>query len=248
MSLSAIVSSALLMGLAGSGHCTAMCGGLVGLASSATSSPEPRRPRAQFRRIAASSAGRLLSYAMAGGGAGAAGGGLASMVAAERLPWALRLLAGALMISVGLHLAGLTKALRPVEWLGHVVWGRISGTALRFSVVRSTSGAFVFGLLWGWLPCGLVYAALALASATGSAAHGALAMTAFGVGTLPMLVALGWTGAFATRHARSARVRWLAAAAMLLLGLVQVAAAGRSMRSAATPPACHSTTTANITG
>ena len=74
MSLSAIVSSALLMGLAGSGHCTAMCGGLVGLASSATSNPESRPPRAQFRRIAASSAGRVLSYAMAGGCAGAAGG------------------------------------------------------------------------------------------------------------------------------------------------------------------------------
>lgn len=180
---------------------------------------------------------------------GRRGGRLASLVAAPRLPWALRLLAGAMMISVGLQLAGWTRVLRPVEWIGHVVWGRISGIAVRFTVVRSTSGAFVFGLLWGWLPCGLVYAALALASTTGSAADGALAMTAFGVGTLPMLVALGWTGAFATRNARSARVRWLAATAMLLLGLVQVAAAGRSMRSAASSaPACHGRTSANVTG
>ena len=242
MSAAVVVSSALLMGVAGSGHCTLMCGGLVGLTTSASVRSEVASTHTQFRRIAASSAGRILSYSMAGAAAGAAGGGLIAMLAVDRLPWALRLLAGAMMIAVGLHLAGFTRALRPVEWLGHVLWKRIAGPAMRFAVVRSLSGAFVFGLLWGWLPCGLVYAALALAGATGSALQGAVVMTAFGVGTLPALAALAWTGAVVARHARTRRIRWIAAAAMLLLGAVQMATAGMFMRSAATAPACHHAT------
>jgi sulfite exporter TauE/SafE len=239
MTVAAIVSSALLMGIVGSGHCTLMCGGLVGLASSAPVNGATSVARTQLRRVAASSAGRIVSYAMAGAAAGAVGGGLTSALALERLPWALRFFAGALMISVGLRLAGFTGAMRPLEWLGHALWKVISVLALKVATVKSTPSAFAFGLLWGWLPCGLVYAALALAGTTGSAPEGALAMAAFGIGTLPMLATLGWTGALVTRHARTRWVRYVAAAAMLALGALQMAAAGRSLWSPATTPACH---------
>ena len=53
------------------------------------------------------------------------------------------------MIAVGLRLAGLASALRFMEWLGHAVWGRVSGFASRLALARSLAGTFVFGLIWG---------------------------------------------------------------------------------------------------
>ncbi|MGA2449463.1 MAG: sulfite exporter TauE/SafE family protein [Polyangiaceae bacterium] len=239
MTIAAALSSALLMGVVGSSHCTLMCGGLVGLASSAPVGKAPSLTRTQLQRHIASHAGRIVSYAMAGAVVGATGGGLKAVLGSDRLPWALRLVAGAVMILVGLHLAGFPGAIRVLEWPGHLLWRRISGLALRVAAARSTSAAFAFGLLWGWLPCGLVYAALALAGTTGSAPSGALAMVAFGVGTFPMLAMVGVTGAIVTRHTRARWVRLVAAAAMLVLGAVQIEAAGRSMVASASAPACH---------
>jgi hypothetical protein len=165
-----------------------------------------------------------------------------ALLAMARLPWVLRIIAGVLMIAVGLRLAGLASALRSMEWLGHAVWGRVSGFASRLALARSLAGTFVFGLIWGWLPCGLVYSALAIAVTTGSAWGGAAAMTAFGVGTLPALATLIWTGSVVKRYARTREARWVAAAAMLLLGTIQIAVAGRSLFSRDAAPTCHQAT------
>ena len=230
-------SSAAVMGVAGAGHCALMCGGIAGLASS--DGPGGRHSEGRLLlRLVATSAGRVSSYAIAGALVGALGGTLDSALPVARVSWVLRIAAGLLMVGVGLGLAGATTVMRPIEWAGYAVWRRLSFLASRLLPVRSMAGAVMLGLVWGWLPCGLVYAAVALASTTGSAWEGAVTMVAFGVGTIPMLLALGRTGAFVARHARTKAVRRFAAVAMMALGLLQVTVAGRSVSSPAVP-ACH---------
>ena len=79
--------------------------------------------------------------------------------------------------------------------------------------------AFPLGLLWGWLPCGLVYSALVTALASGSAASGALMMLAFGLGTLPNLLLAGLLAARLKAYAAKPAVRLIAGLVVLGFGL-----------------------------
>ena len=89
---------------------------------------------------------------------------------------------------MGLYLMGVTRVLAFVERAGQGLWRRIQPLTRRFLPVRRAAQAFPLGLLWGWLPCGMVYSALAVALTSGSAWHGAGLMLAFGLGTLPTLL------------------------------------------------------------
>jgi sulfite exporter TauE/SafE len=216
------------MGLLGSTHCVVMCGGVVAMTCSALPLAKQLSTRAQLPYTLAYNAGRIVSYSTAGALAGAIGAAFASFGLVERAQLGLRLVAGAMMIAVGLYVAGLGRALRGLEKVGEPLWRLIVPFARRLVPVRSPSGAFALGLLWGWLPCGLVYAALAAAVTSGSARGGAATMAAFGLGTLPMLLAMGSAAAFV---ARAARVRWVRTAAGMAIvgfGIVQVVGTGRA--------------------
>lgn len=171
-----------LVGLASGAHCVGMCGGIV----AAFSAPQPLVPAASlWRRQLAFNAGRVSSYAAAGALAGLLGAGAYALGAAP----AQQLLQGAaslMLILIGLYLAGATGAAAWLERLGAPLWRRLQPLA-----VRLRAHSFAAGLVWGWLPCGLVYGALATAAAAGSAAGGALAMASFGLGTLPWLLGAG---------------------------------------------------------
>ena len=173
-----------LVGLLGGTHCVGMCGGIVGALSMGGA------PRLSLHL--AYNAGRITSYAVAGGLVGALGG--ASLALAGQLPLriALYLLANLMLIALGLYLMGLTRALAFSERLGQNLWRRIQPSTRRFLPAHSITQAFPLGLLWGWLPCGLVYSALATALTAGSASKGALLMLAFGLGTLPNLLLAGF--------------------------------------------------------
>lgn len=175
-----------LVGLLGGTHCVGMCGGIVGALSMGGA------PRLSLHL--AYNAGRITSYAVAGGLVGALGG--ASLALAGQLPLriALYLLANLMLIALGLYLMGLTRALAFSERLGQNLWRRIQPSTRRFLPAHSITQAFPLGLLWGWLPCGLVYSALATALTAGSASKGALLMLAFGLGTLPNLLLAGLRG------------------------------------------------------
>ena len=79
-----------------------------------------------------------------------------------------------------------------IENIGAVLWRRIEPLAKKFIPIRSISHALIAGILWGWLPCGLVYSALFLAMSANSISQGALIMWSFGIGTLPVLLGLGY--------------------------------------------------------
>lgn len=218
-----LVASALLMGLLGSTHCVVMCGGVVAATCSALPLQRGARWRTHIPYVLSYNAGRIASYAAAGAIAGAMGASLASFGVVERVQLGLRLGAGVLMVAVGLYVAGFGRAMRWIERAGEPVWRRIAQVARRFVPVRSPVQALALGLLWGWMPCGLVYAAMAGAVTSGSALGGAVTMGAFGAGTLPMLVAMG---SAASAIARAARLRWVRAGAgvvLVALGVLQTA-------------------------
>ncbi|HAY28337.1 MAG TPA: hypothetical protein DIT03_02625, partial [Candidatus Accumulibacter sp.] len=173
----------LLIGLLGGTHCVGMCGGIVGALS--MGSP------ARCSLLLSYNAGRILSYAAAGAIAGALGE--ASIALAGQLPLRgfLYLLANLMLIALGLYLLGVSSALAFTERLGQKLWQRLHPLTRRYLPARGPLQAFPLGLLWGWLPCGLVYSALATALSSGSAMQGAGLMLAFGVGTLPNLLLAG---------------------------------------------------------
>jgi sulfite exporter TauE/SafE len=133
-----------------------------------------------FLRQIAFNAGRITSYALAGAAAGATG-------AAFHGSTALYVAVNVLLIFVGLQLVGVRTPMLWLEALGAPLWRRVQPLAARLFSVN----AFAGGMLWGLIPCGLVYGALAAAALAGSPARGAAAMAAFGLGTLPWLLAAG---------------------------------------------------------
>lgn len=172
-----------LVGLLGGTHCVGMCGGIVGALS--VGGP------ARFPLHLAYNLGRILSYTLAGALVGALGG--ASLALAGQLPLriALYLAANLMLVALGFYLMGITRALAFTERVGQNLWKHIQPLTRRFLPARTLAQALPLGMLWGWLPCGLVYSALATALAAGSASQGALLMLAFGLGTLPNLLLAG---------------------------------------------------------
>ena len=223
--MAAMLATAFLVGLAGGVHCLAMCSGIVAALQIRGDGGEsggtlPERARPALLRQLAYSLGRVSSYAAAGAIAGGAG---SLAIEAQRLLPArvvLLVLANALIVSLGLSLAGVASVVRPLERAGLVLWRGLRKIGVRLSAARSGAGAFAVGLAWGWIPCGLVYGVLATALVSGSAWRGAAVMAAFGAGTLPNLLAFGWAagrlrGLLVTRRARLA-----AGAFVVLLGIV----------------------------
>ena len=219
-----IVVSAVVMGLAGGAHCIVMCGGVVGALCACMPEGVRARPFAQLRYVLLYNTGRIASYAAAGAIGGEIGALADRVDALHGAQIGLRFFAGAIMLAAGLHLAGAFRGFASLEKMGAPAWRRIEPIAARLLPVRSGWGALGLGALWGWMPCGMVYAALALAVGSGSSASGAATLAAFGVGTLPALLAMGAVAGALARAARRAWVRRSAGLAIALFGLVHVVA------------------------
>lgn len=178
--------SAFIVGLLGGGHCVGMCGGIVGAVSMTLPG---QRPHPGYHL--SYNAGRIASYVAAGVIAGLIGSSslfLNHVLPIEKL---LYLLANLILIALGLYLGGWWRGLLVLERAGGLLWKRLQPLSGKFIPVRSFRQAFALGLVWGWLPCGLVYSVLVAALATGSGLQGGLLMLAFGLGTLPTLLAMG---------------------------------------------------------
>ena len=200
----------LALGLASGVHCVGMCGGFV----AAFSSPRVIRivPEKNTRRILLFNAGRITTYAALGAASGFLGGELAFALGAQTLVYAF---ANVMLIGVGLYLAGMTGFFAPLEKIATPIW-RAAQPLLK------NGNAYVPGLAWGFIPCGLVYGALAAAAFAGSAAGGAAAMAAYGLGTLPWLLSAGFLASFASRPI----LRRAMGAGVLAFGVYGLAHAG----------------------
>lgn len=210
------VGAAFLVGLLGSGHCVAMCGGIAGALEAAAAPGTVSRGalRAGYQ------GGRLLGYSLAGALAGGLGAGLFNMASRQTALAVSHWITAAMMLLLGLYLSGAWRGpLAALERTGLRVWQALAPLRRRLLPVGGPLGAVRMGVLWGFLPCGLVYSALALALSTGSAAGGALSMLAFGAGTLPvMLLVSGAAGRLVTAS-RSNVFRRTAGIAMIAAGI-----------------------------
>jgi uncharacterized protein len=175
-----------LIGLLGGTHCIGMCGGIV---SALTVQMPGSRP--QWRLLLAYNAGRIAAYAAAGAALGALGG--VGLLLNDVLPVQLVLyvLANLMLVGLGLYLTGSTWALSFTEKIGQRLWRHIQPATRRFLPARSVAQALPLGVLWGFLPCGMVYSVLATALVSGSTLRGASLMLVFGLGTLPNLLLAG---------------------------------------------------------
>jgi sulfite exporter TauE/SafE len=150
--MSPLVASLFLLGLASGVHCVGMCGGFVAALAGRRVIPLRAIEAPRWRRLALFNAGRITSYAAAGALAGTVGAACTAVLGAQT---ALYVVVNVLLIAIGLHLAGATRLLSPLEALGAPLWRRLQPYASR----AMAGGPYVAGLFWGWLPCGLVYGA-----------------------------------------------------------------------------------------
>lgn len=229
-----------LVGLAGGVHCIGMCGGIVG-ALSAAPAAQPAKPArqviaiarvhsvadTQMLRLLAYNSGRVISYMAAG----ALAGGLAAgaMAGITTLQLAGYWLANLMLVALGLYLMDAWRGLVHLEALGQTLWRRLKPLVKPLLPMDSPAKALLLGALWGWVPCGMVYSVLFTAMLSGSSINGAAVMLAFGLGTLPTLLALGLLGARLRQLMQRRAARIASGVVVLAFGLIGVLRAAGGM-------------------
>lgn len=210
--------SAFLVGLLGGVHCAGMCGGIV--AALSLGLPESRqRGSGCWPFLLAYNLARISSYTLAGALLGGVGWLASNWTGLHQVQQVLQILAALFMIFLGLYLAGWWQGLARLEQAGGVLWTRLEPLGRRFIPVRTPGQAFALGLVWGWLPCGLVYSVLVWAISTGTPWQGALLLLSFGLGTLPNLLLMGSVATSFSARVRDPRTRRVAGSLVIAFGL-----------------------------
>jgi sulfite exporter TauE/SafE len=177
--------AALLLGLVASGHCIVMCGGISAALGIATARRADGRP--QVRLLVAYQFGRILSYTLAGLLIGGALGAVVSLLDIEAVRRALRAFSALALLLGALVVFGRVRD--PGAGVGRTLWPKLAPLGRRLLPVNSLPRATAFGMVWGWMPCGIVYTVLLIASLQVNALDAAATMAAFGLGTAPAMLA-----------------------------------------------------------
>ena len=221
--------SAFLVGFLGVVHCAGMCGGIIGSLSLSQVSDT----RVQKLSILLSyNLARILSYAIAGGLMGSVGWFASSWLEIHYAQGVLQLIAGLFLLALGLYLGGWWFGLNQVEQLGGLFWKKIEPVGRRLIPVKNFRQAFVLGLVWGWLPCGLVYSVLIWTMSAGSFVEGALMMASFGLGTLPNLLLMGLFAGGLTKYFQNQWLRKISGATIIVFAVYTLVLAVRIVRQA----------------
>jgi sulfite exporter TauE/SafE len=181
-----LMSAAFITGLLGSAHCFGMCGGISGLFAVNASVTTNRK---QFTKAVAYNLGRVLTYAFLGVMVAVVGRTAVDQI--PRLAAPTRLASGLLIILIGLQVAFGWRILAFVENAGAKLWHKVAPAAKSLVPVETLVQALGLGLIWGLLPCGLVYSVLLIAATTVKPVSGGMVMIAFGLGTMPAMIATG---------------------------------------------------------
>jgi sulfite exporter TauE/SafE len=209
---------AFLTGLLGGVHCFGMCGGIVGALTL-----NIQKDKQQTSLIAINlgyNIGRISGYIVAGAIVGFLGSTLVDLTGIQSAQQILAVIAAVFMIALGLYLAGIWSGLSKIEFIGQWLWNFIQPLTRRFIPVQNFQQAVPLGFLWGWLPCGLVYTALIWTLSSGGAIEGGLIMLAFGLGTLPNLLAMGVIATRLAKWVRNPTVKLIAGLLVVLLGIL----------------------------
>lgn len=204
------IISAFALGIMGSSHCMGMCGGISAALGFQQSKADGR--------IISFNLGRIFTYTLIGAVAGLLGEEISAF--SPLLGPVLRTLAGILLIMMGFYIAGWWTALTQLEKIGSYLWRYIQPISAKLLPIHNHSQAIRLGILWGLLPCGLVYSTLSWALATAQWQYSALLMLAFGLGTLPSMLVSGYLGTKVLVFLKTGKTRTIAALLMILLGLM----------------------------
>lgn len=227
-----IPSAALLSGLLGGAHCAAMCGGIA-TGFSAMSTRQGWVPAVE------ANGGRVLGYVLAGLVAGGLGQGIVGVARLDWLALGLRMLVGGVLVLVALRMLDRKGRMGRLPGATLQAWRWLRPLQSRLLPANTRARRIGLGMLWGWLPCGLSTTLLAAAWLQADALNGALTMAAFGLGTLPMMLPLTWSGARMGRWLQRSGVRSAAGSLVLLAGLATLTAPWLAQ-----VPAVHATLTA----
>jgi uncharacterized protein len=222
MGLSVLIS-AWLVGALGGLHCLAMCGGLVAAVAARDGNAQVLLPaRTVAARQLAYQAGRISTYALLGAAFGATGA--LALQAADYLPLQRALYVGAnvFLLLLGGSLAFVTPGAGWLQRTGAKAFGAALTVVQPLLQRPGAAGRIALGLLWGLLPCGLVYSVLPLALFAGGAWQGGAVMLAFGLGTLPNLMAANILLGGARRAFDGKALRYVVAAVLIAFGLIGI--------------------------
>ena len=212
--------TAFLAGVFGGVHCVGMCGGITGALTYGLPAVTRQRPCSLLLYLCAYNGGRVLSYALAGALVGLLGYLASDFLVAYRAWFYLRFVAAFFMIAMGLYLAGWWFGLSHLERAGAVLWAKLRPLGTSLLPARHPGHALCLGMLWGWLPCGLVYSVLVWALAAGGWREGALFMLVFGLGTLPTLLAVGFASSALVSWVQRPGIRRLAGVLVIAFGVL----------------------------
>jgi len=216
-----VLISAWLVGALGGLHCLAMCGGFLAAAGARDAESAPLLPAAALvRREVAYHCGRVATYMILGAVFGAAGA--LALNAASIAPWqrGFYLVGNVFLVLLGASLAIGSQRKPWLQASGARVFGAVLPVVKPLLRQPGTAGRVAFGLVWGLVPCALVYSVLPLALFAGGPAQGAAVMLAFGAGTVPNLLALGALMRRSRRWLDARSMRWAASALLIAFGLL----------------------------
>lgn len=212
-----LLGAALTSGLMGGAHCAAMCGGIAAGFSAAAARPG-------LATALQANGGRVAGYVLAGALVGGVGDGVLSLARIDGLAAVSRAAVGLVLVLAALRLLGADAGLRALPRPAFALWRRIQPLQRRLMPADSPAKRIALGLLWAWLPCGLSTTLLAAAWLQGDALRGAATMLAFGLGTLPLMVPLTWSGARVGRWLQRPPLRRAAGFFVLAAGALTLAA------------------------
>lgn len=209
--------TATLLGLMGASHCLVMCGGIAAAASSSNTG------KTDISFLLLFNLGRILSYTFAGLIVSLLGLWLAdSHQIAQQI---LRSVSGVLLILMGFYVARWWMVLTRLESAGQFLWRYLQPFTRKLIPIRTRPQAMALGLLWGWLPCGLIYSTLAWVAANAQPSMGALTMFCFGLGTLPGILAAGLLARQVSALVQHQKFRQLAGLLLITYGSWTIVAA-----------------------
>jgi sulfite exporter TauE/SafE len=214
--------TALLVGFFGSGHCIAMCGGMA-------SALQMMMAESKWQPLILQlclSIGRITSYSLLGALFGALG---ANALIVAGFSHVLQLFGGIMLLLMALYVSRVWTVLTKLEIFGAVLWRKIQPFSTKLLPINTPTKALLYGLCWGYLPCGLVYSGLSYSLSSGSAQAGALWMLAFGLGTLPAVLLTGQAAQFVITFKQHTVVRFISAAVLAYFGLYTIYLALRAL-------------------
>lgn len=203
---------AFVVGLVGAGHCVGMCGGIA-------SAVALNGQQQQFQITFLYNLGRLTSYMVIGALCGGAVASSLTLFDFSQALLILRVVTALFMIVLGLYLAQWWMGLTRLERLGQILWKRIAPIAAKLLPLRSKWYALPVGMLWGWVPCGMVYSMVSWAAISGSAVGGSLIMACFGLGTMPAMLLVGTGSGKLASFTRSAMIRRVIGLCLMAYGI-----------------------------